>query len=130
MALAQTKSKIDKDRFSPDGVRLFNPSKPHGVVYADGYSETKYLQEHEGRDVQYRGDGFPVGYEPGKPLPQPVDVVEAENVALKQQVAALTASNAQTQDLLKQIQAQLAAKPAAAGDAPEGAGRAGAAKPK
>lgn len=126
MAQAQAKAKIEKDRFGADGVRLFNPSKPHGVVYSDGYIETKFIQEHEGREVHYRGDGLPVGHTPGKPLPLPVDVIEAENETLKRQVAELTAANAQTQELLRQIQAQLGSQKEAG--AVEASARAGAGK--
>lgn len=39
-----------------DGVRLFNPSKPHGTVYADGFAEAKWDQE----GILYRGDRSPI----------------------------------------------------------------------
>lgn len=51
--------------FAPDGTRLFNPNKPHGTVYADGFSEGKWFQD----GVVYRADRFPVGYGAKKPQP-------------------------------------------------------------
>ena len=53
--------KIDAfQEFAPDGTKLFNPNKSHGVVYADGFNEGKWFQD----GVVYRADRFPVGYEP------------------------------------------------------------------
>lgn len=51
---------VKKDEILPDeyrnGVRLFNPSKPHGVIYADGFEEAKWDQE----GILYRGDRTPI----------------------------------------------------------------------
>ena len=130
MAAPQKKAKIEKDRYTPDGVRLFNPSKEHGVVYYDaayGDCPTKFIQEFEGREVQYKGDGTPTNYVPGQPLPQPVDAVEAENTALKARIADLEAQSARTNALLERLSAQLDKAPAEA--SPE-APTSGAAKPK
>lgn len=113
MAQALKKPRIDRDQFTADGVRLFNPSKEHGVVYADGFVEVKYIQSYEGREVHYRGDGTPVGYTPGQPLPAPVDVVEEENKALKSRIAELEASQKRTLEILARLEAaQNAAAPA------------------
>jgi hypothetical protein len=145
MAQAQKKPKIERDRFAEDGVRLFNASKEHGVVYCDGYMEVKYIQEYEGRETHYRGDGFPVGYKAGEPLPKHADELLDENRLLHDRIAELEASQKRTNELLARLSAQLDAKPAAstppAAEAPttgqldtpkatpEAAGR-GAAKPK
>ena len=79
MAAPQKKPRIDQDQFTEDGVRLFNPSKEHGVVYSDGFIEARFMQAHEGEEVAYRADGFPVGYTPpekpaamnGQPVTRP-----------------------------------------------------------
>jgi hypothetical protein len=112
MSLAQKKVRIEKDRITQDGVRLFNPTKPHGVVYSDGFIEVKYIQEFEGREVHYRGDGTPVGYKLGAPLPPAYDEVLDENQALKQRIADLEASSLRTQELLERLLAQKEATPA------------------
>lgn len=49
--------------FAPDGTRLFNPKKPHGTVYADGFTEAKWFQD----GILYRADRFPVDYEKDTP---------------------------------------------------------------
>src|SRR5277367_1793418 len=105
MPQAQKKPRIERDQFTDDGVRMFNPSKEHGTVYADGSMETKFIQEYDGREVHYRGDGTPVGYTPGQPLPQPVDVVEEENKALKSRIAELEASQKRTLEILARLEA-------------------------
>lgn len=51
--------------FAPDGTKLFNPNKPFGAIYADGFTEGKWFQD----GVVYRADRFPVGY--GKVAVQP-----------------------------------------------------------
>jgi len=53
--------------FAPDGTRLFNPNKPHGTVYADGFNEAKWFQD----GVLYRADRFPVGYVEKSETPDP-----------------------------------------------------------
>ena len=58
---------IAKDEYLADGTRLFNPNRPHGTVYADGSSETRWVQD----GTEFRGDRKPVGY------------VERETVDLK-----------------------------------------------
>lgn len=92
----KAKRKVDgpqPDEFCDDGKTVkLNRSKPYGVVYADGFEETKFVQDN----IPYRGDGTPVGYVPaaqrGVPVvdPPPVEEVLAENEQLKRQIAALT----------------------------------------
>lgn len=112
MAQAQKKSKIQRDQFTNDGVRLFNPSKEHGTVYCDGFIETKYIQEYEGREIHYRGDGTPVGYKLGEPLPKFIDEIEQENRELKDRIRDLEDSQKKTNELLARLSAQLDAKAA------------------
>lgn len=106
MAQAAAKTKVMKDAYTPDGVRMFNISKPHGVVYADGFTEVKYIQEHDGREMHYRGDGTPVGYVMGKPLPKPIDEVENENTELRARIAEMEASQARMLAMLEQLTSQ------------------------
>jgi hypothetical protein len=110
MASAVKKIKIERDRFTDDGVRLFNASKPHGVVYADGYFETKYIQEYEGREVHYKGDGAPVGYQHGVPMPPSQDELLEENTALNARIRDLEDSQKRTNELLERLMAQLEKK--------------------
>lgn len=119
MAAAAKKIKIERDRFTDDGVRLFNASKPHGVVYADGYFEVKYIQEYEGREVHYKGDGAPVGYKFGVPMPPSQDELLEENSALNARIRDLEDSNKRTQDLLERLMAQLEGKGRATAPAAE-----------
>lgn len=112
MALVAKKIRIEKDRVTNDGVRLFNPTKPHGTVYSDGFIEVKYIQEHEGREVHYRGDGTPVGYVLGEPLPPAYEDVLDENASLKARIADLEASSKRTHELLERLLAQKEAAPA------------------
>jgi hypothetical protein len=56
-----------EDDFAPDGTRLFNPKKPHGTVYADGFTEARFFQE----GVLYRVDRYPVGYGAKVPTLEP-----------------------------------------------------------
>ena len=60
---------INDDNFLADGTRLFNPTKPHGTVYSDGYSDARFSQN----GVLYRGDGKPVGYEEIDAAPTPLN---------------------------------------------------------
>lgn len=62
--------KSKNDEYLADGTRLFNPNRPHGTVYADGSSETRWVQD----GVEYRGDRKPVGY---------VEQAEAPKAAVK-----------------------------------------------
>lgn len=110
MAQAQKKVKIERDRLTPDGVRLFNASKEHGVVYCDGYMEVKYIQEYEGREIHYRGDGAPVGYQEGVPLPKHADELLTENEQLHARIKDLEDSQRKTNELLAKLSAQLDAK--------------------
>lgn len=48
--------KISKDEYTPDGKRLCNLSKPLGMIYSDGFSEAKYLQDGQ----YFRGDRTPI----------------------------------------------------------------------
>jgi hypothetical protein len=63
------------DEYLADGTRLFNPNRPHGTVYADGSSETRWVQD----GVEFRGDRKPVGY---------VEPVEAPKASAKPAVKA------------------------------------------
>jgi hypothetical protein len=124
MAQALKKPKIVKDEYAADGVRLFNPSKEHGVVYCDGYMEVKYIQEYEGREMHYRGDRLPVGYKAGEPLPKHADELLDENQQLRARIADLEASQRRTNELLEKLSAQLGAPkdpPAPAALTPESA---------
>lgn len=106
MAQAQLKPRVEKDRFTADGVRMFNVTKEHGTVYYDaayGDCPTRFVQLYEGRETSYAADGTPVGYTPGKPLPQPVDVVEAENEALRKRIRDLEESSAKTNVMLEKL---------------------------
>jgi hypothetical protein len=118
MAATAKKPKIERDRFTADGVRLFNISKEHGVVYCDGFMEVKYIQEYEGREIHYKGDGTPVGYVSGQPLPKFIDEVEQENLELKQRIKDLEDSQKKTNELLARLSAQLEAKPPVSAAAP------------
>lgn len=112
MASALKKPKIERDRFTADGVRLFNASKEHGTVYADGFIEVKYIQEYEGREIHYRGDGTPVGYKMGTPLPKHADELLTENEQLQAKVKDLESAQARTNALLEQLMAKLNAQDA------------------
>lgn len=136
MATAQKKVKIERDRFTDDGVRLFNPTKPHGVVYSDGFIEVKFIQEYEGHEVHYKGDGAPVGYQHGVPMPPSADELIEENSVLNARIRDLEDSQKKTNELLERLMAKLgekeAPKPAAKVEtlkAPE-ASASGAGKPK
>lgn len=129
MAQPMKKPKIEKDRFTEDGVRMFNPSLEHGVVYADGYVETKFIQAYQGREMHYRGDYTPVGYVPGQPLPPAIDEVEQENKALKDRIAQLEAGMARTQALLERLTAKPEEPPKAAEAPAPAAGKSPAVKP-
>lgn len=110
MAQAQKKPKIDKDELAEDGVRMFNPSKPHGTVYCDGFTEVKYIQEYEGREVHYRGDRMPVGWKMGQPLPKHAEELLDENAKLQARIVELEASQKRTNELLERLSRQLDAK--------------------
>lgn len=110
MAAPAKKTKIERDRLTEDGVRLFNASKEHGVVYCDGYMEVKYIQEYEGHEVHYRGDGAPVGYQFGVPLPKRADELLDENQQLQARIRDLEDSQRRTNELLAKLSAQLDAK--------------------
>ena len=114
MASAVKKIKIERDRFTEDGVRLCNLTKPHGVVYADGYFETKYIQEYEGHEVHYKGDLAPVGYQKGVPMPPSADELLEENTALNARIRDLEDSQKRTNELLERLMKQLESKAPAA----------------
>jgi hypothetical protein len=107
MAAAAKKIKIERDRFTEDGVRLFNPTKDHGVVYADGYVEVKYIQEYEGEERHYRGDHAPVGYAKGVPMPKSAPELLTENEQLQNRIKDLEDSQRRTNELLTRLSAQL-----------------------
>jgi hypothetical protein len=131
MALAAKKLKVERDRFTEDGVRLFNATKEHGVIYCDGFMEGKYIQEYEGESVMYRGDGAPIGYKKGVPMPKSAPELLTENEQLQARIRDLEDSQKRTNELLTRLSAQLDAKPAAApvADSTEAPAR-GAQKPK
>lgn len=108
MASALKKLKVQRDQFTTDGVRLFNATKEHGTVYADGFIEVKFIQEYEGREIHYRGDGTPLGYKLGAPLPKFIDEVEQENRELKDRIKDLEDSQRRTNELMERLSAQLA----------------------
>lgn len=119
MAATAKKPKIERDRFTEDGVRLFNASKEHGVVYCDGFLEVKYIQEYEGHEVHYKGDGAPVGYQKGVPMPKHADELLSENEQLHARIRDLEDSQRKTNELLERLSAQLGLKaPAAETKAP------------
>lgn len=133
---AQKKPKIERDRFTEDGVRLFNASKEHGVIYCDGFLEAKYIQEFEGEAVMYRGDGAPIGYTKGVPMPKKADELLSENEALQARIKDLESAQQKTNELLARLSAQLDAKeppkpaPAPAAAKAAEAPASGAARPK
>jgi hypothetical protein len=102
--------KILKDEYSEDGkTRLFNPSKPHGLIYADGHSEAKYLQEGQ----YYRGDRTPIAGMTQRPNDPPkLAVVETtpEEVAVARRVDKLEAKVDDLSNGVAQILAILSAK--------------------
>ena len=55
------KKKVEADRFTAEGVRLFNRTKPHGVIYSDG-TPLDLIGAFEQEGVRYRADGYPIGY--------------------------------------------------------------------
>ena len=104
---AVKKIKIERDRFTDDGVRLFNATRPHGVVYSDGFVEVKFIQEYEGREMHYKGDGAPVGYKYGVPLPKHADELLEENQVLQNRIRDLESAQQKTNELLAQLMAKL-----------------------
>lgn len=107
---ALKKPKIERDRFTEDGVRMFNATKEHGVVYCDGFMEVKYIQSYEGHEIHYRGDGAPVGYQLGVPLPKHADELLDENAQLQARIKDLEDSQRKTNELLAKLSAQLGDK--------------------
>lgn len=126
MAQAQKKPKIERDQFTEDGVRLFNPSKDHGVVYSDGYTEVKFIQEYEGEEVHYQGNRSPIGYHKGVPMPKSAPELLSENEQLQARIRDLEDSQRRTNELLAKLSLQLETKAAPEAEAPAR----GAAKPK
>lgn len=104
-------AKVLKDEYSEDGkTRLFNPSKPHAVIYADGHSEAKWLQDGQ----YYRGDRTPIEGMVQRPNDPPkLRVVETtpEEIAVAKRVDKLEGSVADLKQGVAQILALLA-KPA------------------
>ena len=47
-----------KDEYLADGTRLFNPSKPHGTIYCDGFQSGKWVQD----GVTFGADRLPIDY--------------------------------------------------------------------
>lgn len=110
--------KITKDEYTDAGVRLFNFSKPHALIYADGHSEAKYLQDGQ----YYRGDRTPIEGMVQKPNDPPnIRAVETtpEEVAVSKRVDKLEAKVDDLQNGIAQILSILAKpaeeKPAKAG---------------
>lgn len=82
--------KILKDEYTPAGEKMFNPTKPHGTVYADGFVESKFVQDGQ----HFRGDRTPIEGAKERPNDPPkVAVVEStkEEVVLAKRVDALDA---------------------------------------
>lgn len=121
MAQAQKKPKIERDQFTEDGVRMFNRSKEHGVIYCDGFMEGKYIQDYEGEAVIYRGDGAPVGYRQGVAMPKKTAELLTENEALQARIRDLEDSQRRTNELLARLSAQLDTKPVPATPPPPAA---------
>jgi len=74
-------SKINADEFHEDGTKLFNPTKAHGTIYADGHTEGQWVQD----GVIYRADRLPLKHA-GTTAPA-VEVVQKKQhwrTALKQ----------------------------------------------
>src|SRR5487761_2767001 len=105
MAAALKKPKIERDRFTEDGVRLFNATKEHGVIYCDGFMEGKYIQDYEGESVMYRGDGAPCGYKKGVPMPKSAPELLTENEQLQARIRDLEDSQKRTNELLARLSA-------------------------
>jgi hypothetical protein len=102
-------AKILKDEYNEAGVRLFNFSKSHALIYADGHSEAKYLQDGQ----YYRGDRTPIEGMIQKPNDPPkLRVVETtpEEVAVAKRVDKLEGKVDDLQNGIAQILALLAAK--------------------
>lgn len=101
--------KVTKDEFTEGGTRLFNFTKPHALIYADGHSEAKYLQDGQ----YYRGDRTPIeGMTQKANDPPKLRVIETtpEEVAVAKRVDALDAKVNDLQTGIAQILALLAAK--------------------
>lgn len=85
---AALKAKTTPDEFCDDGVtRRLNKSRTYGTVYADGFEETKFVQDN----VCYRGDGTPVGYVPAAhrgltPVEPTKEELLDENEKLRRQI--------------------------------------------
>jgi len=99
--------KVTKDEFTEDGKRLFNFTKPHALIYADGHSEAKYLQDGQ----YYRGDRTPIeGMVQKANDPPKLRVIETtpEEVAVAKRVDKLEAKVDDMQNGIAQILAILA----------------------
>ena len=95
-----------------------HPPQPLEIV-GHAIERHRLLQEYQGREVHYRGDGYPVGYVEGQPLPPPPEEVSAENLALKARIAELEASAKRTNEMLERLlKAQEAANAREAPPAP------------
>jgi hypothetical protein len=96
--------KVTKDEYTDTGIRLFNFTKPHALIYADGHSEAKYLQDGQ----YYRGDRTPIEGMIQRPNDPPkLRVVETtpEEVAVAKRVDGL---EAQVKDLKAGVEQILA----------------------
>ena len=58
-------TRITDDEYTADGTRLFNASKPHGTVYANGPLPAKWVQD----GVLYGADRRPIGAVPALTTP-------------------------------------------------------------
>lgn len=98
--------KVTKDEFTKDGKRLFNFTKPHALIYADGHSEAKYLQDGQ----YYRGDRTPIDGMVQKPNDPPkLRAIETtpEEVAVTKRVDRIEADVKDLKDGVAQILALL-----------------------
>ena len=60
MAKKEKDPAVKPDEFTPDCVRMFNPTKPHGIVYGDGKVEAAFVQE----GIEYKADRTPLHPQP------------------------------------------------------------------
>jgi len=91
-------------------------------------ADPNFIQlRQKGREIHYRGDGTPVGYKQGSPLPKHVDELLTENEQLQAKVRDLESAQARTNALLEQLMAKIEGthKPAVPTKSEEGAKAAG-----
>jgi hypothetical protein len=100
--------KILKDEYTSDGKRMCNLSKPMGVIYSDGFSEAKYLQEGQ----YYRGDRTPIEGMTQRPNDPPKRVeleTTPEEVAVAKRVDGLETRVQELKTGVEQLEVKAAA---------------------